>query len=80
MLPRTGVFTAKGVNMEKQGVQPDVPVVALPEDVAKGTDAQLNKAVEVVTQDVLVWKKNRTAVVTTPGGGSAPMVPLPKQP
>ena len=56
-LPRTGVYTTKGVNMEKEGVHPDVPVESLPEDIAKGIDAQLNKAVEVLNAEVAAWKK-----------------------
>jgi tricorn protease len=56
-IPRTGVFTAKGVNMEKEGVVPDVPVEALPDQLARGVDAQLDKAVEVLTDEVVAWKK-----------------------
>jgi len=59
-LPRTGVFTTKGVNMEREGVIPDVLVDALPEDVAKGNDAQLKKAVEVVTVEVAEWKRAKS--------------------
>ncbi len=68
--------------MEKQGVQPDVAVGTTPEDLAKGVDAQLSKAVEVVMQDVVVWKKNRSSVVSTPAGGSGSPItaPMPKQP
>ena len=51
-LPRIGVYTAKGVNMEKEGVRPDFPVAAPPEEVANGVDAQLRKAVEVVRGEV----------------------------
>src|SRR5439155_20846794 len=47
-LPRTGVFTSRGVNMEREGVIPDVQVQATPEELAKGLDQQLKKAVEVV--------------------------------
>jgi tricorn protease len=72
--PRTGVFTAKGVNMEKQGVQPDVAVEALPEELARGIDAQINKAVEVLRNDVVEWKKARGAVAA--GGGGSPMPPM----
>jgi tricorn protease len=76
-LPRTGVFTVKGVNMEKEGVVPDVPVEALPEDLAKGNDAQLRKSVEVLFQDVAAWKKSHGAVASAPGtGGAAPMPPI----
>jgi len=84
-LPRTGVFTVKGVNMEKEGVIPDVLVEASPEDMAKGVDMQLSKSVEVLQQDVIVWKKARGGVVASPGsGGGAPMPPvtspMPKSP
>jgi len=76
-LPRTGVYTVKGVNMEREGVVPDVPVQAVPEDLAKGIDAQLNKSVEVLLNDVIVWKKARGAVVSTPApGGAAPTPPM----
>ena len=75
-LPRIGVFTAKGVNMEKEGVQPDVAVEALPEDLAKGFDAQLKRAVDVLSGDVAEWKKVRSsATVTGPGGAPATMPP-----
>jgi tricorn protease len=71
-LPRTGVFTVKGANMEREGVVPDVPVDALPEDLAKGKDAQLSKAVEVLARDVLVWKKHRIPLATEGGSGATP--------
>ncbi len=79
--PRTGVFTVKGINMEKEGVQPDFAVEAIPEDLAKGIDAQIGKAVEVLMQEVVEWKKTRTTVATGSGGGPAtpPMTtPSPK--
>jgi tricorn protease len=46
--PGSGVWTARGENMENFGVQPDVKVDNTPEDFAKGRDAQLEKAVEVL--------------------------------
>lgn len=81
--PRTGVFTAKGVNMEKEGVSPDVFVEAVPEDLARGLDTQIGKAVEVLMQDVAAWKKSRGTVASTPGapGSVGPMPvtsPVPK--
>ncbi|MFO0826296.1 MAG: S41 family peptidase [Gemmataceae bacterium] len=89
-LPRTGVFTNKGVNMEKQGVIPDVAVEVTPTDWAKGIDSQLLKAVEVVAADVKEWKARKNGVasggggtpVTTPigSGSSTPVVPIPKTP
>jgi tricorn protease len=72
-LPRTGVFTVRGVNMEKEGVAPDVVVEVSPEDLAKGDDLQLKKAVEVLSVDVAEWKKGRTGIAAAPGAaGTAP--------
>lgn len=73
-LPRTGVFTARGVNMEKEGVVPDVAVDAQPEDLAKGIDAQLKRAVEVCTVEVAEWKKAKTGVAAAP---TPPATPIP---
>jgi tricorn protease len=86
-IPRTGVFTHDGVNMEKQGVVPDIAVAITPEDWAKGRDTQLLKAVEVVAVDVKEWKarkngKNGTttsnAVGAPPSG--RPIAPMPRTP
>jgi tricorn protease len=77
-IPRIGVYTTKGVNMEKEGVQPDVLVEDHPDQLARGIDAQLDKAVEVLQGEVLAWKKKQQpSVASKPGeGGSAtPMVP-----
>ena len=63
-----GVFTAKGINMEKQGVTPDVLVENRPEHLAKGEDAQVEKAVEVLREDVVAWKKNRENPARTDTG------------
>lgn len=88
-LPRTGVFTNKGVNMEKHGVIPDVAVDISPEDWAKGIDTQISKAVEVVSHDVGEWKAKKTggasggetASPTLPAGtGSGTSSPAPKTP
>jgi len=56
-VPRTGVFTRTGANMEKEGVRPDVLVDTHPDELAKGQDPQLAKAVEVLLADVAAWKK-----------------------
>jgi tricorn protease len=56
-VPRIGVYTTRGVNMEKEGVPPDVFVDVLPDQLARGIDPQLEKAVEVVQVDVAAWKK-----------------------
>jgi tricorn protease len=85
-LPRTGVFTNKGVNMEKQGVIPDYAVEITPADWAKGIDTQILKAVEVVSGEVREWRARRSSEpvpgVATPNstpaadaGGSAAKTP-----
>jgi len=65
-IPRTGVFTLKGVNMEREGVAPDVEVDALPDQLAKGIDAQLDKAVDVLKTDVIVWKQSHSTLAAGP--------------
>ncbi len=87
-IPRIGVFTSKGVNMEKEGVMPDVAVEITPDDWAKGIDTQLLKAVDVVAADVKEWKAKKSAIASgsaSPGVGitaSSPMpvAPMPKTP
>jgi C-terminal processing protease CtpA/Prc len=76
-IPRTGVFTSKGINMEKQGVVPDVLVETHPDQMAKGVDRQLDRAVEVLRTEVVRWKKkNSPGVVVKPGEGKPmPMTP-----
>ena len=83
--PRIGVTTAKGINMEKEGVMPDVVVEVNPDDLARGHDAQLDRAVEVLLVDVAAWKKTRPPVASlpTPTGGAGPgstVAPAPKTP
>lgn len=65
-VPRTGVYTVNGLNMEQHGVTPDVTVEQTPDQVARGQDPQIDKAVEVLTQDVIAWKKSHTTVVAKP--------------
>ncbi len=67
-VPRTGVFTPRGVNMEKEGVQPDIQIEPHPEQVRRGRDPQLEKAVETLTQEVQVWKKKRNGKMAAKPG------------
>ena len=60
--PGSGVWTATGENMENFGVPPDVYVDNTPEDFVKKRDAQLEKAVDVLKQE-LSSKRS-----TTPSG------------
>lgn len=51
-IPRIGVYTNLGVDMDTVGVEPDILVEPLPDDLKKGIDAQLQKAVEVILKDM----------------------------
>jgi tricorn protease len=87
-LPMTGVYTATGVNMEgKGGVTPDYAVEEHPDQLARGEDPQLARAVEVLRSDVIAWKKKRKELVKkgtvktaqpasapVPGPGGKPLV------
>jgi tricorn protease len=50
--PGSGVWTADGINMENYGVPPDVLVDNTPSDFLKGRDAQLEKAIEVLKEQL----------------------------
>ncbi len=54
--PGSGVWTAKGDNMENFGVRPDVPVDNTPEDFLNGRDAQIEKAIEVLRAELTANK------------------------
>src|SRR5262245_12592981 len=58
-IPRIGVYRMDGANMDKKGVEPDVLVETHPDQLAKGIDTQLEKAVEVLGADVIAWRKKR---------------------
>jgi tricorn protease len=58
--PGSGVWLATGENMENYGVPPDVYVDNTPADFIKGRDAQLEKAVEVLKEQ-LAGKKTSTS-------------------
>jgi len=82
-IPRTGVFTMKGVNMEKEGVIPDVAVDVHPDQLAKGIDAHLDKAVEVLQQDVVAWKQAHMPLAAKaepakPSGAATALMPMAK--
>jgi tricorn protease len=82
-VPRIGVYRRDGVNMEKQGVAPDVAVEVTPADWFRGTDRQLLRAVDVVAVDVAAWKKARAAggvpgtAVSAPAAKPVPVAPMP---
>jgi tricorn protease len=70
-VPRIGVYTIQGVNMEKEGVVPDIVVEEHPDQLAKGIDAQLDRAVEVLRQEVAAWMKKRSQAAKAAGRASS---------
>jgi tricorn protease len=50
--PGSGVFTARGENMENYGVQPDVLVDNTPDDFLARRDRQIEKAIEVLRAQI----------------------------
>ncbi len=58
--PGSGVWTARGENMENFGVKPDVYVDNSPEDFINGRDAQIEKAIELLKADIAAGKKKGT--------------------
>src|SRR5438093_9375589 len=56
--PGSGLWNVNGTNLENYGVPPDVYVDNTPEDFLKGRDAQLEKAVEVLKEEMRNGKKN----------------------
>jgi tricorn protease len=74
-IPRVGVFTASGASMEKEGVKPDVPVEQQPDQLAQGIDAQIDRAVAVLEQEVVAWKKSHPELARKPDEKSTAAVP-----
>jgi len=70
--PGVGVSTVKGINMEKEGVIPDVLVEQHPDQLAQGIDSQLDRAVDVLRDEVVAWKKMRDPAASSAGISSAP--------
>jgi tricorn protease len=50
--PGSGVWTVQGQNMENYGVPPDVYIDNTPADFLKGRDVQIEKAVEILKQEL----------------------------
>ena len=57
--PGSGIWTARGENMENFGVQPDVHVDNTPNDFVKGRDMQIEKAIEVLRADLAAAAKKK---------------------
>jgi tricorn protease len=50
--PNLGIWTQDGFVVENVGVPPDVDVEQLPKEVIAGHDPQLEKAIEIVLQEL----------------------------
>jgi tricorn protease len=50
--PSTGLWNLSGTNLENNGVRPDVYIDNTPEDFLRGRDAQLEKAIEVLREEL----------------------------
>ena len=59
--PGTGLWNVKGYNLENYGVPPDVDVDNTPADFLAGRDAQLEKAVEVLKEEMQKKPETKTA-------------------
>lgn len=77
-VPRTGVFTINNVNMDKEGVVPDIIVENHPEQISKGIDAQLDRAVQVLQADVAELKKKARQNVAAKPADQPIRIPAPK--
>jgi tricorn protease len=64
--PGTGLWNVKGYNLENYGVPPDVDVDNTPEDFLAGRDAQIEKAVDVLKDEI----KGKKPEVKTASGSN----------
>jgi tricorn protease len=55
--PGSGLWNVNGTNLENYGVPPDVAVDNTPDDFLKDRDAQIEKAVEVLKEEIKAGKK-----------------------
>jgi tricorn protease len=75
-VPRVGYYALDGTNLEGTGVKPDFMVDITPEDMRKGRDPQLAKAIAVIQDEVKEWKasQKRPTKVTKPAATTKPEV------
>ncbi len=57
-----GWFLLDGTDFEHNGAIPDYEVDDLPNDVVKGIDRQLDKAIEVLNEEVEIWRKENPPI------------------
>jgi tricorn protease len=70
-VPRTGIYTVRGDNLERGGVRPDVVVEPGPDDWAKGLDRQLQRTVELLRAEVAA-RKGKKGPVAGESGSNPP--------
>jgi tricorn protease len=51
-VPGSGWFDLTGKNLENWGIEPDVRIDSVPEEVSRGRDGQLERAVEVLLEEI----------------------------
>lgn len=59
---RYGWFILDGTDMEWNGARPDFEVDDLPGDVVKGVDAQLDMAIDVLSDEVVAWRRDNPEI------------------
>lgn len=59
---RYGWFVLDGTDMEHHGAKPDVEVDDLPADIDAGVDRQLEKAIDVLSDEVDSWQRSHPPV------------------
>jgi tricorn protease len=69
-LPQLGVATSTGLNLEMTGVQPDIAVEWKPDQISKGFDTQIAKAVEVLDAEVVARQAAAARVAQQNTGGA----------
>jgi tricorn protease len=75
-IPRVGWYSLEGKNLEANGFVPDLLVPETSEDRLAGRDPQLDKALEVIQQQVT--ERFGAAPATSPSGAGAPTTPAPE--
>lgn len=75
-LPHRGWFLLDGTDMEEKGVEPDVILWNTPEDEINDYDRQLEKAIELLKEDVELYKQNNPPVQPRFYNPLQPITPL----
>ena len=74
-LPGSGFFNADGTNQEHNGCKPDIAVELTPADVLAGNDPQLDKAIEVLLDQIKNGNKKPAPTADKPTPTETPTKP-----